>query len=151
MSFRPKDIRRCLDMAVQMTALYKSRFVNSDKFPRSIESFTLLCREKTNHNINLRTFSAMPNNISETIKAVCVLVYGSGHYGALSARWDIFLQKKLNKCWSRFCLCKELFHVLLDAPEYRNMKLDEHISKLFYPSLEQTTRTLSCWHFRNND
>lgn len=35
--------------------------------------------------------------------------------------------KNLNNCWKRFVLCKELFHVLLDNPEYANIELINHI------------------------
>lgn len=41
--------------------------------------------------------------------------------------YDVLLLRGLNFCWKRLVLCKELFHVLMDSEEYRNMALEEHI------------------------
>lgn len=35
-----------------------------------------------------------------------------------------------NECWSRFVLCKELFHIALDRAEVRNMSMDGLIEEI---------------------
>lgn len=38
----------------------------------------------------------------------------------------IVLAKELNQCWKRYCVCKELFHILIDKEEYRNLDVFSH-------------------------
>lgn len=50
-----------------------------------------------------------------------------GFFVAKDNSYEIVLLQGLNHCWRRLVLCKELFHMLLDNAEYRDMNLDEHI------------------------
>jgi hypothetical protein len=47
--------------------------------------------------------------------------------------YKIWMLKGLNPCWSRFVLCKELFHVLIDAGDkekiFSNKDIGSHIEK----------------------
>ena len=50
-----------------------------------------------------------------------------GVYLALKDTYVICLVEGLNPCWKRFVICKEIFHVLFDNPEFVNMDLSAHI------------------------
>jgi hypothetical protein len=39
---------------------------------------------------------------------------------------DIVLAEGLNHCWRRYTICKELFHVMIDREEYRNLDVVAH-------------------------
>jgi hypothetical protein len=54
---------------------------------------------------------------------------------------DICLLSGLNFCWKRFVLCKELFHVILNDPEYQTKDLKSHIEATIahFPDVENTT------------
>lgn len=39
---------------------------------------------------------------------------------------DIVLAQGLNHCWRRYTICKELFHLLIDAEKYRNLNMADH-------------------------
>ena len=39
---------------------------------------------------------------------------------------DIVLARDLNHCWRRYTVCKELFHILIDREEYRNIDVFTH-------------------------
>lgn len=39
---------------------------------------------------------------------------------------DIVLARGLNHCWRRYTVCKELFHMLIDREEYRNLDVFTH-------------------------
>lgn len=43
---------------------------------------------------------------------------------------DIIFVKDLNYCWQRFVVCKELFHAVMDADEYRDMDIIGHVQAL---------------------
>lgn len=39
---------------------------------------------------------------------------------------DIVLAKGLNHCWKRYSICKEIFHILIDQEQYRNLDIFAH-------------------------
>lgn len=39
---------------------------------------------------------------------------------------DIVIAKDLNYCWKRFAICKEIFHLLIDRPDYRALDIELH-------------------------
>lgn len=39
---------------------------------------------------------------------------------------DIVIAEDLNYCWKRFAICKEIFHLLIDQPEYRTLDIELH-------------------------
>ena len=39
---------------------------------------------------------------------------------------DIVLARDLNHCWVRYTVCKEIFHLLIDGEQYRNLDIAAH-------------------------
>jgi len=120
-----KDVRHCLDKAAEMTEQYKLYVLAAASFPRSVDDLLWLCQEHEQKNIT---------DVSLDLKDRTIL----GAYLNLGASYVIIVGANLNFCWKRFVLCKELFHVLLDAPEYRRMNIYEHLEevKTTFPLLE---------------
>jgi hypothetical protein len=46
-------------------------------------------------------------------------------------KYVLCLLRGLNFCWSRFVLCKEIFHVYLDGSGYRTIELVSHTESLY--------------------
>jgi hypothetical protein len=42
--------------------------------------------------------------------------------------YQIVLLDGMTNCWNRFCLCKELFHVVIDEPQSRSSSVIEHLA-----------------------
>jgi hypothetical protein len=128
LSITNKELKACLDKASEMAEQYKLYVIAGDGFPRSMESFVDICTDYLAHRISIYTLDPMPTEISDLVRAICISK-DDGSY-------EIHLQADLNTCWQRFVLCKELFHVLLDAPEYRSMEMYKHLEEILLPSPE---------------
>ena len=133
LSITTKELKTCLDKAAELTEQYKLYVLDSAAFPRSMESFLQICIDYLNHRIHVYTLKPLPKEVSESVRALCI----SNDDGT----YEIHLQADLNICWHRFVLCKELFHVLLDAPEYRNMEISKHLEEFLLPMPEGPPKT----------
>lgn len=51
-------------------------------------------------------------------------------YIKFSDRYEICLLDKLNYCHRKFTLCKELFHIILDNPEFHSINFEKTIDDL---------------------
>lgn len=90
-----------------------------------------LCSQELNKPVTILEISDSKIDKVETIK---------GSYLALAGSYVICLVEDLNECWRRFVVCKELFHVLFDNPEFENMELSSHIEDCVSetPAVEDT-------------
>lgn len=90
-----------------------------------------LCVQELNKPVTIVVITDSKNDKVKTIK---------GSYLALVDSYQICLVENLNPCWKRFVICKELFHVLFDNPEFENMELSSHIEDCVSetPAVEDT-------------
>ena len=132
MDLKPKDVRYCLDVASRAIEHYNLYELNPSRFPRSVDALQALCAEHEKKKISI---VALPASEKE-----CSIF---GLYVSFGDRYCIALQPDLNPCWHRFVLCKELFHVLIDADEYRDMDIYGHLEdvKASFPVLESAPRS----------
>lgn len=112
-----KDFRFCLDTAAEMTEQYKLYVLAAEGFPRSVDNLLELCTQHQQKQIEVQTLDLKDKAIS-------------GMYVNFGTRYAIVVDVGLNQCWKRFVICKELFHVLLDAEEYRNMNIYAHLEEV---------------------
>jgi len=117
-----KHMNICLNKAYEMLEKYKTWTKAIDGFPRDVDVFGNVCVRDLEVNIKVFVVDVVPEEIKEILGGLC-LVNEDGSF-------EINLHPDLNECWQRFILCKELFHVLLDAQEYRNMDLYAHLEQL---------------------
>lgn len=121
------DIRRSLDKARELTEHYNQYVLNHQRLPRSVQDLQWVMEQYLECRIEVFELdSPVPHNT--------VL----GTYVRLPDRCHVILQPGLNFCWSRFVLCKELFHVVLDHPECRVTDIDKHLAEVVavFPVLE---------------
>lgn len=118
MYVQPKDIRICLDKAREMGEHYVLYVLQRD-FPRSVVDLKWICEEYLHLRIRPRLLP-LPAAQSSI----------RGLYMSTPDGYEIYLLSGMNYCWNRFVFCKEMFHVLLDKDEYRNMQIYEHIEEV---------------------
>lgn len=92
---------------------------------RSVKSLLDICRTDLQATISLHEHNETHRN--HFIKSV----YLKESNEKSNESYTILLMAELNNCWKRFCICKELFHVLLDNPEIRETNLQEHVDDFF--------------------
>src|SRR5689334_19602597 len=105
------ELNYCLDKARDIAEQYKLYHIASDDPRRSVDKLMETCRARLSVAIALRKLS-----IHKDESAVWGAYLKEG-----DNRYTICYVDGLNYCWERFTVCKELFHVILDREEYRNM------------------------------
>ncbi len=119
MIIKPQDFRFCLDQAKYMAEQHKTYAHPGDTTPKDINEFVRICKEQLNFNI--------------TLKSIPIAAANSGIRGFFirtTDAYEIYILEGLNTCWEAFVRCKELFHILLDNPEYRNMDIYAHLEEV---------------------
>ncbi len=113
------ELRYCLDRAVEISEQYKLKHIASDDPRKSVDNLIVTCKDYLNKTVELAELAISKNDSS---------VWGS--YIALPDKYDICYVEDLNFCWKRFVICKEVFHVILEKEDYKNMNLFEHIEQV---------------------
>lgn len=115
-----KDLTRCFSVVENICDVYKQRILGSNHSVKSIDILVELAPDICGKPIDL---------LQSDISAEKELI--KGYFVVTKDRYQVVLLNGLNHCWSRFVLCKELFHVFLDSEEFRSMDLDTHLSGLY--------------------
>ena len=114
------EIKGALDVATQMAEHYAQNILSGQAYPRSVDDLLMLSRDYLGKDINVYDLEGIPETSS--IRGT-FLALEDGNY-------EIHLSREPTKCKNRFVLCKEIFHVLLDDEEYRNMEIYEHLKEV---------------------
>lgn len=120
-----KKITDCLGEVKNIREQYSLYFIGSDTTERSVNRLLKLCRESLGKNIELSILSE--SSLNHLVHGFCI-VSDDGY--------EICILSDLNNCWKRFVICKELCHVILDCPEFRNLSLNEHVEDFTAGTLE---------------
>jgi hypothetical protein len=119
MILQAPDIRYGLDKAQEIADIYatESQFASHER--KSVKELLRLCKSYLNKKI---TVSFLNREYEEggSIRGYCV---------AYEDRYQICLFGGMNRCWRRFVLAKELFHVILDDDRYRTMDIYGHLEE----------------------
>lgn len=121
------DIIFCISKAREFTEYYKAHSLNGAATRRSVEEFLDLCAEYLGKPIEKR--------ILEIPAEACSI---RGFYISYPDKYEIYLMAGMNFCWSRFVLCKELFHVILDEERYQTTNIYAHLEEVMtsFPSTQ---------------
>lgn len=107
-------LKESLELAVRMRETYESKFVKTTEI--SVDSFTKICSDEIGKPIEINTLASLDAS-KFCIKGIEV---------AFNDHYEIWILEEKNLCRRRFVTIKELFHVLLDCPEYRNFDFKNH-------------------------
>lgn len=116
----PQDqLRSCLEKVDEIAAYYMATYIGADDPVRSIDNLKLAC--ETYLNVRITLFEGDTHRDETAV------------WGAFIKKpdgYDIVISQGHNYCWRRFVTCKELFHVVLDKEEYRNMDIEAHVNEV---------------------
>lgn len=119
MLIKNPDLNYCLTKAIAITESYLLTHIAADDPQRSVDNLIDTCNSYLNSNI--------------TVYELEIAKDEGPVWGAYIAGDDfvhICVVQGLNYCWKRFVICKEVFHAILDAEEYRNMSISEHVDEV---------------------
>lgn len=112
------DLRTCLAQAANIIEIYRLHYPHPDALPRSVDTLRDLLQTHEGKEVNV--LKSHLDAQKESVK---------GHYVAYDDHYDVVILSGLNYCWERFVLCKELFHVVIDSDEYRNVHIGELVEE----------------------
>lgn len=116
MKIETTKIRDALDCAQNLREIYFNFFHNEKPF---ISVNDLLSIVQTNLKKKVTLSFHSDSYVDHTMTSF-VVMNDDGSY-------EICLLSGNTNCWNRFSLCKELFHVVLDAEDHRNADLEVHL------------------------
>ena len=117
MILEDKDVQFALDKAREIAECYRMYVLSGDAPKKSIDDLIWLFGEHCNKRIVLRELNMPAQDLAVR-----------GMYAALSdGSYEIYTLAELGSHEERFVLTKELFHVVLDTEECRNMDLYNHL------------------------
>jgi hypothetical protein len=127
---KSKDLQIAIDKAIYA----RKAIMNSEggswigKNDRSVQELLVFCRDFVDRPINLLAHPDSWHN--HKVKSF---------YVQYDDKYEIVYLKDLNNCWMRFCLCKELFHILLQDPSNCSVEIKSHVGDvLFTVGIEST-------------
>lgn len=111
MLLKPTDLAHCLRKVQEIDDQYRLQNIGSDDPRRDVSSLVHTVETYLGVKVKILTLDAAMTTVK-------------GAYIRTSEETaEILLSHDLNECWRRFVAAKELFHVILDLPDYRNMDL----------------------------
>ena len=123
------DATYSLDKAAEIAEIYAMEAQDGHNETKSIKELLRLCREYLKKKITI-SYLNRPYVPGGSIRGYCI---------AYADRYQICLFSGQNRCWRRFVLCKELFHVILDEDRYRTMDVyghvEEYMNKIYVPAM----------------
>lgn len=120
MKLSAEELQFCIEKSKEIAEQYKLICISGDDPQRSTDYLRECCQQYLKVKIEEQCIDTDKEN-SAVLGAF--IRHGDGVYTICYAGW-------LNYCWKRFTVCKELFHVILDREEYRNMDLEAHIMEV---------------------
>lgn len=113
------DLAACTGRGRDLAHHYDLQFIGSGDPQRHVDNLIVLYCTYLGRPAPRLVVSNIPFNQSQ-VYSMFVARDSDGNV-------DIVTARDLNPCWDRFVTAKELFHAILDAEEFRNMRLDEHV------------------------
>ncbi len=114
------DLEYCIGKANEIAEQYCLVNIGSDNPERFIDHLRTTCETYLNKKVGL--YELHVHKDSSPVLASCILLENGDV--------DVCYVQGLNHCWTRFVICKEIFHLVLDAEKYRNMDLEAHVQEV---------------------
>lgn len=109
-------LRAAIAKARDINQQYALRFIHGNDSKKSIDWLLEICRDY----LGIEDIDILKLDVPHAGSAVysmCVMKPNG---------YDIALAADLNHCWTRYTICKEVFHILLDEEDYRNLDIAGH-------------------------
>lgn len=135
MPLTDEQIRHCLHRAREINGLYTQYVLAGDGPKKSIDDFLHVCRDYVEDEIVIKN----------------VMQVGQGPTKAAflrySDRYEIYIRSDISGRWYRYVLCKELFHVIIDREDCRDMEIVELVEQLTLPNLSSAPAPAVLWEY----
>ena len=127
MLMQPADIRRCLDKAKEIAEEYKLYVLGAPHTRKSVQDLLRLFGEHLDKKVEAY-------GLNESLPHQSI----RGYYVRFPDKYVIVISQEDLSEWRRFVVCKELFHVALDEPQYRVTKIEGHLQEvaIAFPALD---------------
>lgn len=113
-----QDVINALNEAFNIEQILKLHYRSHANNDRSDADLLDICTRYLNKKINLLTHETPWDGSS-------ILAFFVAH----PEHYDICLLDGMNYCYRKFALCKELFHIIIDNPEFQSVDFDYTIDK----------------------
>ena len=130
MKIKTTDLSYCIGKADEIAEQYCLTHIASDNPERYVDNLRHTCQDYLGKKIGLERLEI--DEDKSPVIAACILLENGDV--------DICYAENLNHCWTRFAICKEIFHLVLDLEIYRNMDIDDHVAEvtLMFPDEDST-------------
>lgn len=122
MRVNQEQLEYCLEKVGEVVDFYNG-YIASDDPKRSVNYLHDICERHLG--LTVRRLELEIPERGSAVKAAFILTK--------TGAYDICVARNLNHCWSRFVFCKELFHVVMDREESRNMDIPKHVEAFTVP------------------
>lgn len=117
-----QELQYCMGKTAELMRQYLMRYVDNDGPVRPVELLRRACQVHLGASFSMETLEVAIPPKGPALKAFVVRV-GENVF-------DIRVAPGLDPAQKRFVLCKELFHIVIDKPEYRSTDLLPHIGEM---------------------
>lgn len=130
-----KDLEAAIAKANEINDVYNSQYSAGGNPEKSVDFLLEICSRYLG-----KTFEIQEVEVhfeGSAVYSMCVM--SANHV-------EIVIAKGLNHCWKRYTVCKELFHVLIDTEDCRNLDLaalTEAVSFTFPNDEAHATKSVS--------
>lgn len=121
MILQEHDLSACLSKAKEVAHHYKLTTLAADDPQRQVDHLLGICQQYLH--------IQRPKLVVLDVPAANSAVYSMSIFKQ-DGSFDIAIASGLNHCWTRYAVCKEVFHAILDAEEFRNMNIAEHVESV---------------------
>ena len=136
MLLKHSHIKKCYDLVQSQITNFNLQVRHPRGDVRSVDDFKDFCKEQ----------HAAFDDYELNLPAKGQPIFGSMIQTGDS--YNIFLLSGLNRCWKRFVLCKEIFHIILDIDDkldvFKNSNWSEQVEKTLFNIPNVTTTTEDC-------
>ena len=119
MNFSTDELAQAIEKANEIADHYRLNHLDSDNCERYVDHLRASCQQYLSKVIHLEKLDVAEDS---AVRAMCLLMADDSA--------TVCYSEHLDNPWTRFAVCKEIFHLVLDAEEFRNMDLDAHIQEV---------------------
>lgn len=137
MLLKPADLVHCLSKVREIEEQYRLQNIGSDDPRRDVGSLVHTVENYLGVKVKILTLDVAKASVT------------GAYIRTSETTAEVLLSHDLNDCWRRFVAAKELFHVVLDLPDYRTMDLVRLVDDvtLTFPNSEAKARDATACEF----
>lgn len=120
MFINSQELQVVINRADQINDDYALKFITGGDPQKSVDYLLEMCPEHAAQK-NISVLEIDIDYETSAVYSMCVIS---------DEEVDIAIAKNLNHCWKRYTICKELFHILIDKDEARNLNFALHTEEV---------------------